>query len=195
VRGENRRCLPRTGIPEAFASYRDYRAHVDLLVRTGCIDQERRLWWDLRRSPRYETVEIRICDMPTRLEHTVAVVALTQALVAELLAQHRAGAPWSAVPSCLIEENRRRAVREGVRGRFADFSSGREVSTAAAIDELLALVEPAAIRLGIFEEVQQVRQIVETGTSADHQLKIYNQTRDPRAVVDWLLSETYRDLS
>ena len=99
------------------------------------------------------------------------------------------------IQSSLIEENRRRAVREGIRGRFADFSSGREVSTVAAIDELLVLVEPAAIRLGIFEEVQRVRQIVQTGTSADHQLKIYDQTHDPRAVVDWLLGETCRDLS
>lgn len=194
VRGEMRRWLPRTGIPDVFGSYRDYRAHIDLLLRTNCIDRERRLWWDIRRSPTYDTVELRIFDMPTRLEDTVAVVALVQALVARMLSLHRAGAPLDATASCLIEENRRRAVRLGVRCHLADFAGAREVPFASALDELLDLVQGAAAELGTLHEVQQVRRIVREGTSAERQLEIFAASGDARAVVDWLLSETRRDV-
>ncbi|GAA3522094.1 carboxylate-amine ligase [Aeromicrobium panaciterrae] len=194
TRAELRRALPRTGIPDAFASYADYRRHVDLLLRTNSIDIERRLWWDVRRSPHYPTIELRISDMPTRIEDTVALVALSQALIAHLLAEHRRGVAYDVVPTSLIEENRRRAMRFGVRCQLADFSLGTEVPFASAMDQLIRLVSDAATELGTRDELEQIRRIVSDGTSAEHQLAVHAASRDPREVVDWLLRETQRDI-
>lgn len=194
TRAEMRRALPRTGIPDAFASYADYRRHVDLLLRTNCIDIERRLWWDLRRSPRYPTIELRISDMPTRIEDTVALVALAQALIVHLLTEHRSDVPYDAIPTSLIEENRRRAAKLGVHCKLADFTRGTEVPFASAIDELIDLVSVAASELGTRSEVEQTRRIVGEGTSADHQLAVFEASHEPRDVVDWLLRETQRDI-
>lgn len=194
TRAELRRALPRTGIPDAFASYADYRQHVDLLLRTNSIDIERRLWWDLRRSPHYPTIELRISDMPTRIEDTVALVALSQALIAYLLAEHRRGAAYDVVPTSLIEENRRRAMRLGVRCHLVDFPRDTEVPFASAMDQLIHLVSDAAIELGTHDEIEQIRRIVSDGTSAQRQLEVYEASHDPREVVDWLLGETQRDI-
>lgn len=194
TRAELRRALPRTGIPDAFASHAAYRRHIDLLLGTHCIDIERRLWWDLRRSPQYPTIELRILDMPTRIEDTVALVALAQALIAHLLTQLRSGVPHDPIPTSLIEENRRRAARLGVRCHLADFTRGIEVPFASAIDELLELVSDAATELDTRDEVEQIRRIVSDGTSAERQLAIYQASNDPRDVVHWLLRETLRDI-
>lgn len=194
TRAELRRALPRTGIPDAFASHADYRRHVDLLLRTNSIDIERRLWWDLRRSPRHPTIELRISDMPTRIEDTVALVALSQALIAHLLAEHRRGGTYDVIPTSLIEENRRRAARLGVRCHLADFTRGTEVPFASAMDQLIHLVSDAATELGTRDEIEQIRRIVSDGTSAQRQLVVYETSHDPREVVDWLLRETQRDI-
>lgn len=194
TRSELRRALPRTGIPEAFASNADYRRHVDLLLRTNCIDIERRLWWDARRSPSYPTIELRISDMPTRMEDTVALVALCQALIAHLLAEHRRGASYDVISTSLIEENRRRATRLGVGCDLVDFTRGSEVPFSAATDQLIDLVSDAATELDTRDEIEQIRRIVSGGTSAQHQLAVYETSHDSREVVDWLLRETQRDV-
>lgn len=142
----------------------------------------------------YDTVEVRICDMPTRLEHSVALAALIQALTAQLYLLYRHNMAWRTYPSALIEENKWRACRYGRHARLIDFGEQRERPFPELLDELLAFVSEAAALLGTEKEVAAVRKILEEGTSSDHQLRIFKETNDARAVVRWLVDETMAGL-
>lgn len=182
--------FPRTGVPDTFRSYREFENHVDTLVKTGCIDDGKRIWWDLRPHAFFNTIEFRICDLPTSIDDTIAIVALIQAIVARLYVLRSQNLGFRTYTRDLIEENKWRAYRYGIGGKLIDFGKKCEKPAAALIEELLEFVDPVVDELGSRKEIEHVRTILKRGTSADRQLEIFRETGDLKAVVDWLVSET-----
>jgi carboxylate-amine ligase len=185
--------FPRTGIPPTFESYSQFMEYVDLLIRTNCIDNGKKIWWDVRVHHVFDTVEIRICDMPTSLEQELGIVALIQALVAQLYLMLRRNMSWRHYMSPLIEENKWRASRYGIRGKLIDFGQQKERPYSELLEEMIAFVSEASDALGTTEQVESVRRILKEGTSAERQLEVFKaNNNDPRAVVRWLVEETMR---
>jgi len=183
--------FPRTGIPDAFSDYSEFENYVNLLVRTNCIDNAKKIWWDIRPHPFFNTVEVRACDIPLRAEETVAIAALIQATAAYLYKLHCANQDFRQYARSLVAENKFRAVRYGLEGKLIDFGKQQEVPLLDLIEELLALVDPVVDELGSREEMEGIRTIMKTGTGADRQLKVYEETQgDLKAVVDYMAKET-----
>ncbi|WP_224365263.1 carboxylate-amine ligase [Hyalangium versicolor] len=188
--------FPRTGIPPTFESYSQFMEYVDLLIRTNCIDNGKKIWWDVRVHHVFDTVEIRICDMPTNLHQEIAIVSLIQALVAKLYLLLRRNMSWRHYMSPLVEENKWRASRYGIRGKLIDFGQQKERPYTELLEEMIEFVSEASDILGTSHEVANVRKIVTEGTSAERQLEVYkNSNNDTRAVTRWLIEETMRGVS
>jgi glutamate---cysteine ligase / carboxylate-amine ligase len=182
--------FPRTGIPDHFESDSAFQRYVQLLIKTGCIDDAKKIYWDVRPHPFFPTLEFRICDIPTRVDDTVAIAALFQALVArsdQLLDQNLT---FRLHHKMLIEENKWRAVRYGLEGQMIDFGKGEEVPIRELIRELLTFVDGVIDELGSRKEIEHIHTIIERGTSADEQLRVWRQTGDIKAVVDHLIETT-----
>ncbi|MFO0588464.1 MAG: carboxylate-amine ligase [Polyangiaceae bacterium] len=190
LRSEIFKRFPRTGIPSAFASYAEFQRYVDLLVKTNCIDNAKKIWWDVRAHPFFDTVEVRICDMTTRLDDTVAIVALIQAVMGKLYLLYRRNLGFREYSRELIEENKWRAVRYGIDGKLIDFGKQEDIDTRELINELLEFVSEAADIFGSQNELDRIRQILKDGTSADQQIKVFKETGDIKNVVDWLIYQT-----
>lgn len=186
--------FPRTGIPDEFESRAELEGFVNLLVKTGCIDDGKKIWWDVRPHYLYDTVEVRACDMPTRLDHTVAIVALIQALMAKLYMLWKGNTRWRSYPRSLIEENKWRAARFATDAKLIDFGRQEERPFLELAHELVELVDDAAEMLGTQDIVAKVLDIAKDGTSAHRQIEVYEKAKDPRAVVDWLIDETMHGL-
>ena len=185
--------FPRTGIPPTFESYSQFMEYVDLLIRTNCIDNGKKIWWDVRVHHVFDTVEIRICDMPTNLNQELGIVSLIQALVAQLYLMLRRNQSWRHYMSPLIEENKWRASRYGIRGKIIDFGQQQERPFTELAEEMISFVSEASDALGTSDEVAAIRNIFTEGTSAEKQLEVFkNNNNDPRAVVRWLVEETMR---
>lgn len=185
--------LPRTGIPDSFASYADYDRFMGTLERVGVIDDRTKVWWDVRPHPKYKTLEFRVCDICTSLEDAVCLVALIQSLVAFLVDLRLGNRSWRIYHRDLIRENKWLAVRHGIHGELIDLGLGKRVPFEELVEELLALIRPYAEHLGCWEEAKRARRIVKEGTSADKQLRVYEESGgDLKAVVDWLIAETKR---
>ena len=188
--------FPRTGIPEPFPSYREFERFVDGLVKTGCIDDGRRIWWDLRPSVRFNTVEFRICDVPTRVRDVVALTAVIQGVVAKLVWLHRRNLSFRTHAVAYMDENKWRAARYGVRGKLIDFGAQKQVEVRKLVDQLIAFVGDIAKDLGSEKEIDDLRLIAEEGTSADRQIQRYEESGgDLKAVVDLILDETMEHVS
>ncbi len=183
--------FPRTGIPDFFASANEYDEYIKLLVKTNCIDNGKKIWWDIRLHPYFDTIEFRICDIPMRIDETICIAALIQALVAKmhkLLKQNLSFRPYRKV---LINENKWRAARYGIHGKLIDFGKQEEVPYRDLCGELLAFVDDVLDELGSRKEVEYIKKILEHGTGADRQLAIFEQTGgDLKAVVDYIVEET-----
>ncbi len=186
--------FPRTGIPDPFATWQEYESYVDLLIHTGCIDNGKKIWWDLRPHPQYNTLEFRVCDMPVTADETIAIAALFQAVVARLYQLRSRNLGFRTYPSNLILENKWRAARYGLDGMMIDFGKREEVSARALIEELLAFVDPVVDELGSRDELETVRHIVRVGTGADRQLAAFRLHGNAKAVVDHLIEETIQGL-
>ncbi len=190
--------MPRTGTPERFASWGEYRRHVDILVGAGLIEDATKLWWDLRPSDRFPTLEMRITDCCTTLEDTLSIAALFRCLLRMLWRLKRDNQRWRLYARMLIDENRWRAQRYGFDQGLVDFGRGAIVPYAELLEEILALVDQDARHFGCLAEVTHAREILSRGTSADRQLAVFEQalsdgaTRDEAliAVVDWLIAES-----
>ena len=183
--------FPRTGIPDAFSSYSEFENYVNLLVRTNCIDNAKKIWWDIRPHPYFSTVEVRACDIPLRAEETVAIAALIQATVVYLWKLHAANQDFRQYARPLLMENKFRAVRYGLDGKLIDFGKQVEAPVRDLLEEYLALIDPVVDELGSREAIDGVRKIMETGTGADRQLKVFEESNgDLRAVVDYMARET-----
>ncbi|MES2519218.1 MAG: carboxylate-amine ligase [Bacteroidota bacterium] len=183
--------FPRTGIPEFFASASEYDEYINLLVKTNCIDNGKKIWWDIRLHPYFETIEFRICDIPMRIDETICLAALMQALVAKmhkLLKQNLSFRPYRRV---LINENKWRAARYGIQGKLIDFGKQEEVPYRDLCGELLEFVDDVLDELGSRKEVEYIKQILDHGTGADRQLAVFEQSGgDLKAVVDYIVEET-----
>ena len=186
--------LPRTGIPQQFGAYADYRSYVDTLLATGSIDEPTHIWWDVRPSEKFPTLEVRIPDMCTRMDETLCLAALVQAIVAKLVRLRQANQTWRIYRKNMLDENKWRAVRYGIEGKLIDFGRTEEVRLPALIEELLVWVDDVVDELGSRAEVEYVETILDQGTSADRQLAVYRRTEDLRAVVDLVVEETKEGL-
>ncbi len=183
--------MPRTGIPPAFHSLEEYQEVVDSLVRTHCIEDATRIWWDLRPHSLFPTVEFRICDIPTRVQDCVTIAALTQAIVAKIDKLAREGRAPRASHRGYVAENKWRAARFGIRGELVDFHNVREQHAAEWLEDLLTFVDDVVDELGSRVYVERARQIVAEGTSADRQRAVYEQSgKDYGAVIQHLLGES-----
>ncbi|MBI4955945.1 MAG: carboxylate-amine ligase [Myxococcales bacterium] len=182
--------FPRTGIPGSFRSYAQFQTFVDLLVKTGCIDNAKKIWWDVRAHPFFDTVEIRVCDMTTRIDDTVAIAALIQALMGKLYLLYRRNLAFREYPRALIEENKWRAVRYGLDGQLIDFGKREQLPTRELVKELVEFVEEAVVLFDSHEEMGRIYAILREGTSADRQLRIHEEKKELKAVVDDLIEQS-----
>ncbi len=182
--------FPRTDIPDHFDSYPGFQRYVELLVKTGCINDGKKIWWDCRPHPVFPTLEFRICDIPTRVDDTVAIAALFQAIVAKLTKLIEKNLGFRLYRRMLIQENKWRAVRWGLEGKMIDFGKQKEVPTRDLVLELLDFVDDVLDDLGSRKEVEHIHTILERGTSAEEQLRVYRETNDLKAVVDRLMELT-----
>ncbi len=186
--------FPRTDIPDHFDSYPGFQRYVDLLVKTGCINDGKKIWWDCRPHPFFPTLEFRICDIPTRVDDTVAIAALFQAIVAKLTKLIEKNLGFRLYRRMLIQENKWRAVRWGLDGKMIDFGKQKEVPTRDLVLELLDFVDDVLDDLGSRKEVEHIHTILKRGTSADEQLRVYSETNDLKAVVDRLMELTMENV-
>jgi carboxylate-amine ligase len=186
--------FPRTDIPDHFDSYAGFQRYIDLLVKTGCIDNGKKIWWDARPHPFFPTIEFRVCDIPTRVDDTVAVAALFQAIVAKLYKLIDKNLGFRLYRRMLIQENKWRAVRWGLDGNMIDFGKQREVPTRDLIRELLDFVDDVVDDLGSRKEIEHIHTILDRGSSADDQLRVFNETDDLNAVVDRLIDLTMENV-
>jgi carboxylate-amine ligase len=182
--------FPRTNIPDYFQSYGEYSTFVNLLVKTNCIDNAKKIWWDIRPHPSFPTLEFRICDIPMRLDETIAIAALIQATVAKLYKLYAANQGFRLYRRALIMENKWRALRYGIDGKLVDFGKGEEVPLRELMYEYLHFIDDVVDELGTRHEINYIHKILENGTGADRQLKVFRETDDLKAVVDYIIAET-----
>jgi glutamate---cysteine ligase / carboxylate-amine ligase len=186
--------FPRTSVPPDFSSFDEFRNFVELLVKTGSIEDGSKIWWDLRPHHLYPTLEFRICDAATRVDETICFAALFQAICAKLLKLRRQNLGFRKYPPRLIRENKWRALRFGIQGNLIDFGKEQEVPERDLGEELLDFLDDVVDELGSRTEVEYLRTILDEGTSADRQLKVFGETGDLTAVVDHLVAETANGL-
>lgn len=186
--------FPRTDIPDHFESYASFERYVALLVKTGCINDGKKIWWDCRPHPFFPTLEFRICDIPTRVDDTIAIAGLFQAIVAKLTRLLEKNLGFRLYRRMLIQENKWRAVRYGLDGMMIDFGKQKEVPTKDLIRELLDFVDDVLDDLGSRKEVEHIHTILDRGTSADEQLRVYHETNDLKAVVDRMMDLTLENV-
>lgn len=186
--------FPRTGIPDSFASYSEFEDYVDLLVKTNCIDDGKKIWWDLRPHPYFSTVEVRACDIPMRAKESIAIAALIQATACKLWHLHECNQDYRQYARPLLMENKFRAVRYGLGGKLIDFGKQIEVPVRDLIVEYLAFVDDVVNELGCRTELEYIHTMLERGSGADRQLAIFRETGSLQAVVDYMVEETRADL-
>ena len=182
--------FPRTNLPDAFASYSEFESYVALLIKTGCIDNAKKIWWDIRPHPFFNTIEVRICDIPLRAEESIAIAALIQATAATLYRLHSLNVDYRQYSRALLMENKFRAVRYGLEGKLIDFGKQEEVPLRDLIGEYLDFVGDEMRSLGSETEVGYVRRMLEQGSGADRQLKVFRETGSLLDVVDFMARET-----
>ena len=182
--------FPRTNIPDYFQSWGEYENFVNLLIQTRCIDNAKKIWWDIRPHPNFQTLEFRICDIPMRVEETLAIAALIQATVAKLYKLHAANQGFRLYRRALIMENKWRAVRYGLDGKLIDFGKRTEVPVRDLIYEYLHFVDDVVDELRSRREINYIHKILEMGTGADRQLRVFRETNDLNQVVDFMIGET-----
>jgi carboxylate-amine ligase len=186
--------FPRTGIPDSFESLSEYEDYCKLLVKTGCIDNAKKIWWDIRLHPFFDTLEVRVCDAQSRVDDTLAIAALIQAVIAKLHKLLRQNITFRIYRRRLLDENRWRAARYGIDGKLIDFGKEAEVDERNLLHELLAFVSTEVNELGSEKEMAHIERIIREGAGADRQLATWERTKDMKAVVDHIVDETYRGL-
>jgi len=182
--------FPRTNIPDTFSSWSEYESYVNLLIKTNCLDNGKKIWWDVRPHPFFNTIEVRVCDIPMRAEETLALAALIQATVAKLHRLHERNLDFRQYSRALIMENKWRAVRYGLDGKLIDFGKQTEVPERELILEYLGFVDEVVDELESREYIDYVHKIMEQGTGADRQIRKFEETGDLNAVVDYMAEET-----
>jgi carboxylate-amine ligase len=187
--------FPRTGIPDAFESLSEYEDYCKLLVKTGCVDNAKKIWWDIRLHPFFETLEVRVCDAQSRVDDTLAIAALIQAVISKLYKLLRQNISFRVYRRRLLDENRWRASRYGIDGKLIDFGRETEVEARSLLNELLEFVSTEVNELDTQKEMAHIERIIREGTGADRQLAAWERTHDMKAVVDQIVTETYEGLN
>lgn len=190
--------IPRTGLPEHFESYAEFERHVGILVHAGVIEDSTKIWWDIRPSHRFPTLEMRVSDICTKVDDAICIAALYQCWLHMLWRLRRENQRWRSYANMLLYENRWLAQRYGIDGKLIDYGKGQMVPYRELVEELLEFIRPDAEDLGCVEEVEHARRILKRGTSAHWQRKAYSEaltkgaTPDEatKAVVDMLIEET-----
>ena len=186
--------FPRTNIPDYFQSYGEYENFVNLLIKTKSIDNAKKIWWDIRPHPFFGTLEFRVCDIPMRADETIALAALMQAVVVKLYNLYAANMGFRLYRRALIMENKWRASRYGTEGKLIDFGRQEELPARTLIAELLEFVDDVVDGLGSRSEIEYISRILEMGTGAERQLRVFEKTGDLKAVVDYIIEETRHGL-
>lgn len=187
--------FPRTDIPDHFDNYQSYERYVDTLVKMNCIDNAKKIYWDIRPHPNFPTLEFRICDIPTRVDDTIAIAALFQAIIAKLNIMLDKNWGFRLYRRMYIQENKWRAVRWGLDGKLLDLGKQKEVPARDLIRELLDFVDDVVDNLGSRQEIEHIHTILERGTSADEQLKVYAESNNEFfPVVDMLIKNTMENI-
>ena len=186
--------FPRTGIPPFFASVAEYDKFVDILVKTNCLDNSKKIWWDIRLHPFYPTIEFRICDVVMTVDEVTCIAALMQCLVAKLYKMNRKNQNFKNYRRLLLNENKWRAARWGIESKLIDFGKEEEVPFAKLMSELLEFIDDVVDELGCRSEVNYVYQILEAGTGADRQLQVFNETNDLVEVTKYIVEQTRKGL-
>lgn len=187
--------FPRTDIPDHFESFQQFQSYVDLLIKMNCIDNAKKIYWDVRPHPFFPTLEFRICDIPTRVDDTIAVAALFQAIVAKVDSLIDKNLGFRLYHRRLIQENKWRAIRYGLDGKLLDLGKQKEVPVKDLIRELLEFVDDVIDPLDSRKEIEHIHTILDRGTSADEQLKVYAENNNNfHPVVDMLLKNTLENV-
>jgi carboxylate-amine ligase len=184
------RRFPRTGVPDYYGSWGEYDNYINLLVDLHCIDNGKKIWWDLRPHPTFGTLEFRICDVPTRVEETICLAAIMQAVVVKLHRLYTKNMGFRLYRRTLIEENKWRAARWGIDGNLIDFGKREEVPMRQLALELLEFIDDVVDELGSRTEVNYIHTILRDGTSADRQLRVFRETGNLAAVTQHVVQET-----
>ena len=188
--------FPRTSIPEYFETPAEFDDYVRVLVKTNSIDNGKKIWWDLRPHPFFETIEFRVCDIPMRLDETVTLAALIQAICAKLYKLRVQNLGWRRYRRALLLENKWRASRYGIDGKLIDFGKEIEVPFRSLAQEMLDFVDDVVDELGSRREVEGINWILQNGSGADRQLRVYEATGgDLKRVVDYICEETRHGLA
>jgi carboxylate-amine ligase len=182
--------FPRTNLPDSFGSYSEFENYVSLLIKTHCIDNAKKIWWDVRPHPFFDTIEVRICDIPLRAQESIAIAALIQATACKLWHLHARNQDFRQYSRALLMENKFRAVRYGLDGKMIDFGQQIEVPARELIAEYLMFVDDVLDELGSRNEIGYIHTILEQGSGADRQLRVFRETGDLKAVVDYMATET-----
>ncbi|MCU0491031.1 MAG: carboxylate-amine ligase [Chloroflexaceae bacterium] len=182
--------FPRTGIPPSFVSATEFERYINLLINTGCIDNGKKIWWDMRPHPVFGTLEYRVCDIATRADECLALAAIMQAFLVKFYIMFEENTTFRTYRRALVMENKWRAQRYGLDGKLIDFGKRKEVETKALVHEMVAFVDDVVDMLGSRKDVEYLITIADNGSSADRQLRVYEETNDLKAVVDNLIAET-----
>lgn len=182
--------VPRSGPPPAFGSWHEYQNFIDTLVKTHCIEDGTRIWWDCRPHSKFPTLEFRVTDICTKVDDAICLASVILAIVTKLIKLRRSNMSWRRYRHHLITENKWRAVRYGIDGKLLDFGRQEEVPFKQLAQELLEMVDDVLDDLGVRKEVEHVNTILKEGTSADRQIAVFKKTGDLKAVVDHLVEET-----
>ncbi|HXY07409.1 MAG TPA: carboxylate-amine ligase [Terriglobales bacterium] len=187
--------FPRTNIPDYFPSWGEYENFVKLLIKTNCVDNAKKIWWDIRPHPFFNTLEFRVADIPMRVEETIALAALIQATIAKLYKLYAANQGFRLYRRALLMENKWRAARYGLDGKLIDFGKQKEVPERDLIREYLDFVDDVVNELDSRQEINYIHEILENGTGADRQLRVFRETGDLKQVADYIMEETEVGLS
>jgi len=195
--------LPRTGLPEQFSSFAEFKRHADILIDAGVIEDSSKIWWDIRPSMRFPTLEMRISDLCTHLEDAICVAALYRCWLRMLYRLRRSNQRWRTYANLLLNENRWARQRYGFERGLIDYGKGKIVPYAQLLDELLDFIQEDAEHFGCVKEVRHARTILGQGTSAHWQVRTYNEAKSSgaddtealRAVVKMLIQETLRGVA
>ena len=186
--------FPRTNLPDSFADYSEFESYVNLLIKTNCIDNAKKIWWDIRPHPFFSTIEVRVCDIPMRAKESIAIAALIQATACKLWKLHACNQDFRQYSRALLMENKFRAVRYGLDGKLIDFGKQIEVPVRDLILEYLAFIDDVLDELGSREAIEYIHTMLEMGSGADRQLRVFRETGSLKAVVDYMAEETRADL-
>lgn len=184
----------RKGIPPIFANWREYIDFEDTLEQTNCIEERGQIWWDIRPNRTYGTIEMRICDVQMQVEETITLAALTQALVRKLSKMYEEGRELLVEPKGLIDENKWRAMRYGLEGKFIDPARKSESLITDFLKRLLEMLQEETEELGSQKEFAYLENRLSQGTGADRQLEFYKRDNDLRELMGYVVEESFGSL-